>query len=394
MKTRIIVADTAKLTPPLWGGPIRIFNLYKNLSKRFDITYVGINCRRDAKKYEKRIAENFKEIEIPVTKLYYPVKWIELYLFKHLTFDLFTYLLMKLDINFKRELNKESDIIIASHVWSAPCFKKKKNQIMVYDAHNCEYLLIKKILKNILFKNLISYWVKIVEKNACKKSDVILACSEEDKSHFIKLYGIAPEKIYIIPNGANIKPLPNQKDQKKAKKELSIKKAIFFVGAFYNPNIEAVNFIIKNVALKLKKYDFLIVGSVCNAFLEKDLPENVKLYGQVSNKRLDKLMIASDIAINPIFNGSGINIKLLDYFSNGLPVITTKFGARGIEAEHGKDFIVSRPEDFTNNIKMLFNNKKLREKLKKNGRKIAKKTYDWKIISKNLEEILKKVKNE
>lgn len=385
----ILVSDTAPLTPPRWGGPIRIYNLYKNLTH--EITYVGTNCKRGAKLTYKRVTPNLKEISVPISKLYFPIKFIELYFLKHLTFDLFTYIFMYFDFNFKKILNQQkADILISSHVWSFPCFKKRKNQLLIYDSHNCEALLIKDVFKGRFLAKIVAFLVKYIEKKACNKSDLILVCSEKDKRNFMKLYGVNPEKIFLIPNGTNIKKPVTTKVKESLKRELKTSKTVFFIGSFYTPNIEAVRFIIDDLAVKLPEQHFLIAGSVCNAFINKELPKNVKLFGEVDEKTVEQLMCASDVAINPMFKGSGVNIKVLDYFSRGIPVVTTKIGARGIDAQHLKDVIICDTQNFSNWIQKIFDDKKFNKKLSNNGRLIAIKKYDWKKISKKLNMILDK----
>ena len=39
---------------------------------------------------------------------------------------------------------------------------------------------------------------------------------------------------------------------------------------------------------------------------------------------------AADVAINPMQEGSGVNLKVLEYLATGLPTVTTPFGIRGL----------------------------------------------------------------
>jgi len=48
--------------------------------------------------------------------------------------------------------------------------------------------------------------------------------------------------------------------------------------------------------------------------------ENIEQYYKISK-----------IALNPVFSGSGTNIKILDYLNHDLPVISTDFGMRGYD---------------------------------------------------------------
>lgn len=395
-KISILISDTAKLYPPLWGGPKRIWNLYSNLSEDiYDITYVGIvyEPREFLKKYwVNRIKSNFRDITCR-----FPLYFYLCYIFgkkaaKNILCDMFIYFFMNTAANFKYILNSQkADILVSSHPWVFSCFRKKNNRIYIYDAHNCEYLLIKQILKGLWCEKIVSERVAKIERDACIKSDVIVACSEKEKEDFINLYKIPSNKIYIIPNGTQIKPLPDYEEKIARKKglELSGKKTILFVGTYYKPNIEAANHIVNYLAPQLNDYIFLIAGNVGDAFRDVQLPRNIRTFGRISDKELEIIISASDIAINPMFSGAGINIKVLDYLSSGLPAISTKIGARGINAENFKDMIICDENEFVFNIKRLFSDNQLYNRLRENGAKLVKEHFDWKKISKNLDSILK-----
>ena len=40
---------------------------------------------------------------------------------------------------------------------------------------------------------------------------------------------------------------------------------------------------------------------------------------------------AADVALNPMYEGAGVNLKVLEYLAMGLPTVTTRFGIRGLE---------------------------------------------------------------
>jgi len=389
-KLKILVSDTAPLYPPLWGGPKRIWGLYGNLGEEFEVTYVGIDCGLDKRYIDRWLKPNFREIIQPITKIYYPFRVFELRIIKNLTFDIFTYLFMWLDTGFKKILNSQkADILIASHPWSSPCFRIRKGQIFIYDAHNCEYILMKKILKNRWYKWFVLIGVYLIEYRACKKSRIIIASSQTDKDFFIKLYKVQKDKIYVIPNGTYIFENPDKEKKQLVKNRLGLsKKTVLFIGAYYNPNIEAAKEIVENIAPKLKDCDFVIVGNVCDYFRNNNLPKNVRLVGRVDEATLYDYLLASDIGINPMKSGSGINIKMLDYFSFGLPVVSTEVGARGIEGLKGRDFLISNIENFSMHIEDLFFDREYFERLSINAKRLAEEIYDWKKISKRFEAIL------
>ncbi|MFA5275729.1 MAG: glycosyltransferase family 4 protein [Candidatus Omnitrophota bacterium] len=392
-KIRVIVSDTDKLNPPIWGGPKRIWNLYSNLPQdKFNIHYVGCDFSRVELKINK-LAPNFREFLIPCPRHYIKL-WSPLNkkYFQSLRFDAFVYLMMSSVKEFGNALRKlKADVLISSHPWSAPSMRKKKEQLFIYDAHNCEYSLTKALIKEHPLCGLISLWVKNIESAACKKSDIILVCSTQEKNEFIKLYGVKEEKIHIVPNGAVPRAINTSGDKAVAKEQLGLKgrKTAVFIGSYYEPNIRAAHFIIDKLAPDLKEYDFLIGGASLEiVFSSMNLPENVRFYGTLSAEKLDLIMKAADIALNPVLMGSGINIKMLDYMSYGLPVVSTECGARGININGKMPLIISTPPEFAYNIRILDNDRARYVKMSEDARSLASGQYSWKIISSGLEKLI------
>lgn len=395
MKKKVLITDTAPLYPPLWGGPKRIWSLYGNFSQElFEITYVGVDfaLSKDKRYSFKRIRDNFKEILCAFPPHYYFWHAFEKITFRNTSLDLFAYLWMHTDWQFKYMLNSQNaDIIICSHPWPALSMRKTAGQIFIYDAHNCEYLLMDKILGKHTLKKFVLSRVKKIEQDACRKSDLILACSDNEKRDLTNLYKINPDKIIIVTNGANIPEDPVRSDREKSRKVLGIPlnaKVVIFIGAYYKPNNDAGRFIFESLAPKLNEYMFLIAGSVSEAFKREEIPPNIKFLGQVSVDKLSAALGASDIAINPMFDGSGVNIKMLDYMSYGLPIVTTECGARGIETNGRQPMIISAGDKFIDNIKMLSADNSLYERLSQDGRSLVAQHYDWIKISNRLQDII------
>lgn len=73
-----------------------------------------------------------------------------------------------------------------------------------------------------------------------------------------------------------------------------------------------------------------------SALLPQPLPEGVRACGFVPAP--DALWAGVDVAINPVRWGSGLKIKTVEALASGLPLVTTREGARGIEHLAGDAF--------------------------------------------------------
>ncbi len=281
-KIKILVTDNQVISPPESGAPIRIFNLFGKLPKQYDVHYIGVSGWQHLKHNTKNLAENFKEEILPLRKTFICADNFFTNIIKNIrSFDVLCSYLMFLNpryIQNIKEQTKKADIIVSSHPWFFSYLKNYKNKIKIYDSHNCEYLLYKKFLTDNPARKFFSSLIKKIEKAACLESDVILACSKEDKENFIRLYGAKKEKIFIIPNPIDTRSILSCSENEKgeAKKSLGLKgKTIVFVGTYYLPNIEAFHFIMQELIPLMKDYTFLIIGTIKNAFLES-IDEHLK----------------------------------------------------------------------------------------------------------------------
>jgi glycosyltransferase involved in cell wall biosynthesis len=288
----------------------------------------------------------------------------------------------------------KADVVICSHPWSSLSLKKENGQVFIYDAHNCEYRLMERILGSHWLKGAVLEQVKKIEGDACRKSDLVLVCSEKEKKDFMDLYKVDPRKILMVPNGTNIISPTDEATRMAHRERLAIKpaeKVLVFIGAYYKPNNDATKFILTRLAAELPDFKFLIVGSVRDAFMGQDIPANVKFTGQVSEEGLDSALRASDIAINPMFTGAGIHIKMFDYMSYGLPVVTTPVGARGIETKGREAMVICEPNEFAASIQKLFVDRAWFERLTQAGREVVAEDYDWKKISGRVQDAILRI---
>jgi glycosyltransferase involved in cell wall biosynthesis len=92
-----------------------------------------------------------------------------------------------------------------------------------------------------------------------------------------------------------------------------------------------------------------------------------------------------------MFSGSGTNLKMLDYFSAGIPVVTTETGARGLKIENNKEAIICSPDTMLHSIRQLMDDHNLQNILKKNARTLVETTYSWDRIVMDIESHIDKI---
>ena len=230
--------------------------------------------------------------------------------------------------------------------------------------------------------------VKAAESICVSSSALVIAVSDQDGFDFSKgVRACAPVK--VIPNGAAIPTPPTENDFKSANIAISANSAVF-LGSAHMPNVEALSFIVEVLAVQCSEIVFHIVGSVCSA-LPKNLPKNVVAWGVLSNSMKSAVLQKCAVAINPMFTGSGSNVKLADFLANGLYVVSTAFGIRGYPQETAEHVSIADRSSFSKILTDTLNTAQLNST---NERQIRQHLFDAKLSMKALGgELLKVIEN-
>jgi glycosyltransferase involved in cell wall biosynthesis/GT2 family glycosyltransferase len=395
---KIVITDNQCIEPAVGGGRLRLLGLYGTLTEGAEATYVGTYDWPGASYRELQLSKRLREIDVPQSNAHFILN-------DHLNSLLPGKTIIDVTIpwlvwsppdlvNAVRKYAAEAEVVIFSHPWMYGCLQdmvRESGKLIIYDAQNCEAMLREQLLASNEFGRCLAHSVKWVEGQLCHESDLILACSEEDRQTFVELYGIKPQKIVIVPNGVDIRAIHPAAAtvRARAREKLSVAGFVaLFIGSAYPPNIEAVRVILNQLAPANPDITFVIVGGAGEAVLGEswaaNLSTNIKLLGAVSDEVRSAAYAAADIAINPMFTGFGTNIKMLDFLAAGLPTITTPVGARGIINRHDECFIVDDISQFSDWIKTLWQDSRLYARLATNGRKLADDMYDWRSISERL----------
>lgn len=393
-RIKILVTDRQPIDPPIAGGRVRIYYLFREVARYCPVTYVGMFDYLGPEPREQILGPGFTEILIPLTDAQVRLNSrLEKMAGGRIVSDVTMPLLLRYTPRFREVVSayaRDARIVIVSHPWVSPYVERRPGQILIYNSHNCEYLIKQHLLGDSLVGRLLVRMVKRVEGRLSRASDLVFAVTEEDKKRFVELYGIPDRKIVVIPDGVDtreIRPV-GESERERAKKAIGMegKRVILFVGSWYDPNVEAVDFILTSLAHELPECQFVIIGGAGEFYLRslgtsaQVMPRNAHVLGTVDRDVRDTVYRATDVAINPMFAGSGMNIKVLDYMAAGLPVITTRTGARGLQdSDHA--FIAAEAGDFARHIRMVLENRRACETLGTNGRTLVESRFDWRLIA-------------
>jgi FkbM family methyltransferase len=393
----VTVLDMQPIEPPIGGGRIRLLGLYHGLGSALPTTYIGTYDWRGEPFREHQHSASLKETTIPLREEHFAAaeRWQTHAGGKNvidLSFDALAHHSPEF-VAAAREHAARAEIVVFSHPWVYPLVKAELSagkQLVVYDSQNVEGLLRAGFLDDGAFGTALVKHVARIEWELCRRADLILACSHQDRLLFHELYQVPFSKIHIVPNGTfteRIVPSDERaREQTKRELELNSNLLAIFVGSAYSPNVEGAEFICQTLAPALPDVAFAICGGVGTQLepaLYAALP-NVRVTGYLDDAQVNRYRTAADIALNPMFSGSGTNIKMFDFMAAGLPIISTPIGARGIRAGDPPVFQTCDAKDFVEAIRGLAENPARARDMGNAARRHAKENYSWERISAQL----------
>lgn len=390
-RKKLVVPVSFPVYPPQTGGQARVYNLYKQLAKEYDVEIISF-ANPDAPSVNGYIADGMIENRIKKSEQHFKNENLLREKTGVSIGDVALFTMSQLTPEFAESFvraQKDADAVVLCHPYCYPAVKPfLEDRPVIYEAHNVEYVLKQGIFPDTEQGKEMLQMVYDVEKECCEKSALITVCSQEDADNFNKIYGVEREKMLVIPNGVDCEETPfsdyNQRLENKKKLGLEGETLALFMGSFHKPNLDACEAIF-SIAEKVPDVKFLLMGSQCYNYRGRKLPDNVGMLYIVSDEVKNRVFSTVDFALNPMMSGTGTNLKMFDYMSAGIPIITTRFGTRGIEQ---KDvFILSEVEDMVNTIKD-FQAADERDRTER-ARKYVKEVFDWNVAVEPMLDALK-----
>jgi sugar transferase (PEP-CTERM/EpsH1 system associated) len=212
--------------------------------------------------------------------------------------------------------------------------------------------------------------MKKYEQDVFKDFEHCGIISMQDANHFPAKQR---NKFSIIPNGIDSDYF--------APAGLEKKFDLLFTGNMqYEPNVNCVHYILQKILPHLwEKYPdlyLLAAGTSPVASLRRAEGKHLKLTGWVDDLR--EYYDQSRIFIAPLQISIGMQNKILEAMSMGLPVITSTLCNNPIGAKHGQELIVAdNPFDYAMAIEQLLSNPDMAKTMGENARKFIEKKFKW-----------------
>lgn len=221
-------------------------------------------------------------------------------------------------------------------------------------------------------KNRIKYVPKLWgEKRTLRWSDVTLSITPQEKKVYEKL---GARKVINLPLRGLPLYLSNVQDIRD-RKPLKV----FFMGSTYtvNHNKEALRTVIAEVAPKLFEQDpdgfkFYVLGRKLPAEFNVYIKDNVEYVGFQDTREFCKEM---DIALIPSLFGAGMQQKIFEPLTFGIPQLTSKRGIADYPFVEGESVMYgNNADDFVQRL-LQMRDRNLRLKLSKNSKAVAQREF-------------------
>ncbi|MCX6890324.1 MAG: glycosyltransferase [Verrucomicrobia bacterium] len=219
---------------------------------------------------------------------------------------------------------------------------------------------------------------RLIEQNLGRYVDAVWACSEVDRHDLAAPNGIPG---YVIPNGVDTSFYSYDASAQKAEAPF-----LLFSGWLgTRANDDGVRFLVHEVwPLILKQFPamrLLIVGGGASEDLKQVMQEipQIEVSGQVTDVR--PYFKRAAVALVPLRIGSGTRLKILEAMSQGNPVVSTRKGAEGIEAQDGEHILLAdEPATFAQAVMRLLADRTLFNQMRQRARKFVEDRYDWDVV--------------
>lgn len=238
-------------------------------------------------------------------------------------------------------------------------------------------------------------------------ADRILTVSEQAKSHFVRSWNVAADKIAVMPNGVDTDHFHPDHDPGPIREELGLGPGpvVVFVGGFQSwHGVEGLVHSFRQVVEVVPNATLLLIGdgptrpSVMAQVEEFGLGGSVVFTGMIPQKRVPEFLAVADIAVLPYpplpeelwFSP----LKLYEYMAAGKAIVASRAGQIADVIADRETGILVDPGDLTGlgtAIIRLIENPDERDRLGRTARREAVENHSWDRYVIRLEKVYRSV---
>ncbi len=202
------------------------------------------------------------------------------------------------------------------------------------------------------------------------------------------------DRVTVVPPGVD-------REQLEPRQRRPYPGRVLYVGHMeHYPNLDGLLFLYRDIWPHVRhvypKAQLVVAGGGTREELSRVAPEllarmerdaSVEIAGFVPD--LGEAMDQAVAMAAPLRLGSGVRNKVIEAMAAGLPVVTTRLGAEGLSAAHGRELLIADDAaPFARELVALMKDRRLQERLSGAGRDLVARDHDNDRVTKRLERAL------
>jgi glycosyltransferase involved in cell wall biosynthesis len=390
---RILYFSSRECWPLNTGARLRDYHFARELSRRTKLTYLGLRNPKDPPPVEPPVESGFEHhLLIQKDPSFSPVKLIRGLVGPEPVTVLNNWspgILAELERTLRDGENFASVQIEGMHlVQYLPALRRAPpSPALIADWHNIESEIMWRYSETAVgvarkaYARRTAHLMEDMELRLLEGCDVHIVPSSRERE---KLAARCPKaRIEIVGNGVDVAHYSAELAEPSGRRD------VLFVGSMdYHANIGAViefaNTMWPGILAQHPDFRFVIVGrNPPAAVRELAKRPKIEVTGTVDDVR--PWYGSARVVVVPLRTGSGTRLKILEAMAAGVPVVSTRLGAEGLDVTDGRNIILAETAQETiDAVRALCTSPEKWCALAEAGRALVRSHYDWAILGERL----------
>lgn len=223
-------------------------------------------------------------------------------------------------------------------------------------------------------------------RDVCRRSDLVLACSDVDASYIRSLTPDA--RVEVSANGIDAARFSSL-----APAAAAVEPVVTFTGFLaYWPNADACRFLLNDVLPPLRRLVPDVRVRIVGRVPPTEVVELARLHGVELHADVPDILPwfeASHVMVAPIRAGSGTRLKILEAFAARRPVVSTTVGCEGLDVQHDQHLLVADTADaFAGAIARVLTERGLASRLTDSAHQLLLHRYERQTLAAQLRDLV------
>jgi glycosyltransferase involved in cell wall biosynthesis len=385
-RSRATVLNAYSVHPPDHGGRYRMHGLYRAIARHLDVELVTLGLHEEGDAVVE-VAEGFREVRVARSAAHAAADLRRQAKAGTPVYDITALEHHALTPAYGEALASSlarADVAFLAHPYMAAAFRASGwGGAFVHDSHNQELDLKRGMLPASAAREALLSRVEEAEGWCCRASRLLLAVSATDLAALQALHGDRGADALVIPNGTDAGAIRYVAMEERARLRrrmgLGNRPVALFLASGHRPNLEAAEHVFRTAA-RMPDVAFAFVGNLADAFTGRAFPENVWMVGRLDEAERNIWLELASVALNPVLYGGGTNLKLVDYFAAGTPVVSTAIGLRGDVVQAGVHALEAPIDAMDEAIRRASAGGAEVDAMARRARELVEREFDWRAL--------------